>query len=204
MTNYNRREFLKQVALGGVGLGALASRELGQPLLSLVEKSIIPLTAFWQGQVSSVLPNGLTVHGSGIAFDGVMPVSLKNGRITDLGIQVDADTRVWKGQHVDLSAVEQDDVVYGRGLIMFDGSILAQRLWVNIAQYRGSVLERAKGILLLEVAENPPAHITVLFDTETLINDGQGNEEDISAGRYIQVLGVMQKDGKLKATRIWA
>jgi len=212
MTNYTRREFLKRVALG-IGLAALVPYQLSrsqhelnrnQPVGAVPAETVIPLTVFWEGRVSDLFSNAITIYGSGFVWDGIKQVFLEGGRQTEFNIQVDSDTRIWKGRHVDLSAVEKEDVVYGRGLIMFDGSILAQRLWVNIAQYRGKVSKIRRGMFLLELVGNRQAHIPVLFDVETVINDGQGSQEDISVGRYIQVLGVMQKDGKLKATRIWA
>lgn len=201
MPNYSRREFLTMTALG---LGVAVSGSPIRSLMSSTDRTPLPQTVFWKGNVLDISNGKLTIQGRAILFDGTMQIDLYGGNEVELAIHLDEDTTVWKGGEVTLAAIKKGDLVYGRGLVLSNGDFLAGRMWVNIAQVRGKVTQVGREMATLEqkVGDNQ-AIVTVTYDDKTVINDGIGNHKDIRAAKHMQALGVILESGWLKATRIW-
>lgn len=201
MSDFARRTFLKQVALGA---GAAALYQLGQPLPILANFAEFPPMVFWQGSILDISGDVLTVKGGAVTFDGVSAVPFGDSNETIHTIHLDKNTSIWKGNEVTVAEVQKNDFLYGRGFAREDGSILGQRLWVNLVQYRGTVIEVNQDEVKLEITENGAKSIVVvLYDESTDINNNEGGRENISVGKYMQALGVLQNDGRLKSTRLW-
>lgn len=200
MSAYTRRAFLKQVVLSA---GAITVGEFVYPMTTLANEKF--QTVFWKGVVVRVDSDTIAIWGSGLTVSGISSTLLNSGNEAVLIVHVNSDTSIWKGKNIDLSVIEKDDHVYGQGLSMEDGTILCTRMWVNLAQFRGVVVEKAPGLIKLEdTKQGNLVKRTIVYDQHTLINDGHSNIDAIQLSRYIQALGVMQRTGQLKATRIWA
>lgn len=200
MSDFTRRDFLKQVALG---TGVAALYKLGQPLPTLASFTQVAPMIFWQGTIVDILGDILIVKGGAVVFDGINAVPFGDGSET-LTIQINKDGSIWRGNEVALTEVQKGDSLYGRGLPSEKGAILGQRLWVNLGQFRGVIVEVKPGEVRLEGQEYENfVKATVFYDENTDINNGEGKSENIGVGKYMQAIGLLQGDSNLKATRIW-
>lgn len=201
MSDFTRRDFLKQVALGA---GVAALYNLGQPLPTLAGFAQAAPMVFWQGNILDISGDILIVKGGAVTFDGVSAAPFGDGSDT-LTIQTNKDVSIWRGNEVTLTEVQKGDFLYGRGFPASEkGAILGQRLWVNLGQYRGIIVEVKPGEVRLEGQEYENfVKATVFYDENTDINNGEGKSESIGVGKYMQAIGLLQGDSSLKATRIW-
>lgn len=191
MSRISRREFLMQVALG---TGALAMSRMpgigrgSSPLTPATEEE----TIFLEGAVVHVERDRLGVENEETAFT----------------LFVTPKTRLWKGTVTSLEAVEPGDYIFARGLPrggVIDGEFEATKIWVNIANFYGVIADRMDNCIRLCVNGcTSTISLPVYVNADTLLDEKRGfNLSALSAGQYIQALGLYQKDGSLLATRIF-
>jgi hypothetical protein len=194
MTRITRRRFLQSIALGS---GALITQMALEPARMLVgpgDQNVEDRTIFLEGDISTVdLSQGTLV----INERGEVPVRLR----------ISSSTRIWKGEVTDLAALEPGDFLYLRALPEPDGTFIATKIWANIANLMGTVsaLENNGFQLRIDghVHEGVERLITVRFRAGLVVNDNPGITPALHPGQPVQVLGVVEKDGTLSATRIW-
>jgi len=192
MSRISRREFLMQVALGA---GVLAMSKMPgsigrstSTLISTAEEK----TIFLEGVVVYVEHDRLEVKNEETAFT----------------LFVTPKTRLWKGTITSLEAVESGDYIFARGLPkggIIEGEFEATKIWVNIANFYGMIVDREDNRISLCVNGcTSTAPLPVYVNADTLLNEKRGfNLSALTAGQYIQTLGLYQKDGSLLATRIF-
>jgi len=192
MSRISRREFLMQVALGA---GVLAMSKMPgsigrstSTLISTAEEK----TIFLEGVVVYVEHDRLEVKNEETAFT----------------LFVTPKTRLWKGTITSLEAVESGDYIFARGLPkggIIEGEFEATKIWVNIANFYGMIVDREDNRISLCVNGcTSTAPLPVYVNADTLLNEKRGfNLSALTAGQYIQALGLYQKDGSLLATRIF-
>jgi hypothetical protein len=118
----DRRAFLSRAALGGAtivgasALGALDADAAFAGTRSTVDPAIAK-SVFAEGRIGSIQGSMLHVAGS---WGETHHVQLTNA------------TSVWKLQPTSPDRIEVGDGMYGRGVLMPDGTIAADAVWVNI------------------------------------------------------------------------
>ena len=86
------------------------------------------------------------------------------------------------------------------------GKLLATRIWSNIVNILGSVIDiSANGfqIAASKAKTNVTATAQVTWRADTVINENQMNSRDIRVGMSAQVIGLFAGNGSVQATRIW-
>ncbi|MFL6127447.1 MAG: hypothetical protein ACJ73E_00080 [Mycobacteriales bacterium] len=118
----DRRRFLTTAALGGAtivgasALGALDAEAAFATTRSTLDPAI-PASVFAEGRIGA-MKNGL-LHVAG-SWGGTQRVQLTNA------------TSVWKLRPTSWQQIEIGDGMYGRGVLMPDGTIAADAVWINI------------------------------------------------------------------------
>jgi len=116
------------------------------------------------------------------------------------------EARVWKGEVTSWDAIEVDDFIFSRGLPV-DGKVVAIKIWANIENLYATVSKTQDDGLFIEVLSNKykGQELKVKVDHKTLFNEKEDSSglSRLITNQQIQVLGVMQRDGILKATKIW-
>ena len=118
----DRRAFLTRAALGGatiVGASALGALD-GDAAFARPRSTLDPAIAepvFAEGRIGSIQGSMLHVAGS---WGETHHVQLTNA------------TSVWKLKPTSPDRIEIGDGMYGRGVLMPDGTIAADAIWVNI------------------------------------------------------------------------
>lgn len=194
MARITRRRFLQHIALGS---GALAARMAFEPAHVLAGQTDQPSgdgTIFLEGDIVTVdqVRGTLVINERGEA-----PVTLR----------VPGSTRIWKGEVTDLAALEPGDFLYLRALPDPDGTFTTTKIWANIANLMGTVAIVEAGGFQLRIDshahEGPERLIAVRFRPGIVVNDASGPAPSLRPGQPVQVLGVVEQDGTLSATRMW-
>jgi len=194
MTRITRRQFLQGIVLGS---GALAARVAFEPAYALA------------GQESQVAGDGtIFLEGEIITIDLAQDTLVINERgDVPVTVRVWGGTRIWKGEVTDLAALEPGDFLYLRAMPEPDGTFTATKIWANIANLMGTVNAVKHDGFELRIDGHahtgPERRIVVRFHPNMLINDNPGGTPRLRPGQPVQVLGVIERDGTLKATRIW-
>lgn len=186
MSKITRREFLEQVAFGSSAIGASMVLKI-HPLLQLAEKE--EETIFLEGTVSRVKGDRLIVKDESVIYTLFMTNK----------------TRIWKGKVASLDQVDIGDYIYARGIPKAEEEFIATKVWVNIANFYGTVVDREGNTLSLRI-DDPrfETFLTVHITADTLVNEARGVDLSVlSPGRYVQALGLYQRDGSLLATRLF-
>ena len=114
-------------------------------------------------------------------------------------------TRLWKGKVTSLDQVEPGDYVYALGVP--GKEVVATKVWVNIANFYGTVVDtRDDGLTLRIGGPRSEELLTVYVNADTLLNEEHPVDPEalsLRQGQFMQALGVYQKDGSLVATRLW-
>ncbi|GBD08810.1 hypothetical protein HRbin22_01052 [Candidatus Thermoflexus japonica] len=194
MTRITRRQFLRNIALGS---GALASQIVFEPARMLTgseDQSVGDGTIFLEGDIIAVDPDR-----------GMLVINERGG--APVNLRVSSSTRIWKGEVTDLTALELGDFLYLRALPGLDGTFTATKIWANIVNLMGTVSAVENGGFQLRIDghahEGPERPITVRFHPSLVVNDNPTVTPALRVGQSVQVLGVIERDGVLKATRMW-
>lgn len=146
-------------------------------------------TAFLEGYILQIEGNRLTIENE---------ERLSTLLITD-------KTRLWKGKVTSLDQVEPGDYVYALGVP--GKEVVATKVWVNIANFYGTVVDtRDDGLTLRIGGPRSEDLLTVYVNTDTLLNEEHPVDPEalgLRQGQFMQALGVYRKDGSLVATRLW-
>ena len=114
-------------------------------------------------------------------------------------------TRLWKGEVTSVERVESGDYIYARGISRTGEEITATKVWVNIANFYGTIDDMlADGFTLRTGAEDL---LLIHIDADTLLNGNPGvdlESLDSQQGQFMQAVGLYQEDGSLHATRLWS
>ncbi|WP_376789651.1 DUF5666 domain-containing protein [Thermoflexus sp.] len=194
MTRVTRRQFLQGIALGSGALAARLALEPAHVLAGQEDQAMGDGTIFLEGEIITVdLTQGTLV----INERGEVAVTLR----------VSGSTRIWKGEVTDLAALEPGDFLYLRALPEPDGTFTAAKIWANIANLMGTVNALESNGFELRIDGHahtgPERRIVVRFHPGMVVNDNPVVTPSLRPGQPVQVLGVMERDGTLKATRMW-
>lgn len=194
MTRITRRRFLQSIALGSGALVAQIAFESARVLAGSRDQSADDGTIFMEGDI--------------IAVDLARSMLVINERgETLVNLRVVSSTRIWKGKVTDLVALEPGDFLYLRALPEPDGTFTATKIWANIANLMGTVSAVENGGFQLRIDghahEGQERLITVRFHPDLVVNDNPVVTPALQPGQPVQVLGVVERDGVLKATRMW-
>lgn len=201
---FMRRSFLRQIAvgLGLIGINATAPVTTGSSVVSAQTITAENLNEddsdeFFEGRIAKVEPDRLVVETPD----------------KTISLSVTSQTQLWKGSFKELrdAGVEVGDFCYARALPVDTTNdatnFVATKIWVNIVNLYGVVQDiQGNKIQLGFPAKSQPMQqaLTVHFDADTLLNEAARIDVTaLKADQPIQVVGVYQKDGSVKATRLW-
>lgn len=194
MARMTRRRFLQTVALSSGALAVQMALGRADILAGQTNQASRDGTIFLQGDIITVdrVQGTLVINERGEA-----PVTLR----------VSGSTRIWKGEVTDLAALEPGDFLYLRALPEPDGTFTATKIWANIANLRGTVaVVEAEGFQLQmngPIPEWCPEYLAVRFRPGMVVNDGSRLVPKLRPGQPVQVLGLVERDGAISATRMW-
>ena len=126
----SRRSLLKSAVLGG-GATVVAATALGSlgPEAAFADKAYdaepgAPDPNFAEGRIRTIKDDTLLVLGSNMVFHTIRVV---NG------------TSLWKLGPVPFEAAQPGDGLYARGVLMPDGVLAAESVWLNIVNIKGHI-----------------------------------------------------------------
>ncbi|HSV66323.1 MAG TPA: twin-arginine translocation signal domain-containing protein [Mycobacteriales bacterium] len=177
----DRRQFLATAALGGatiVGASMLDGLD-GQPALASTQASLDPAivsSAFAEGRVGAIQHSMLHVAGP---WGETHRIQLTNA------------TTVWKPHPTAAQTIEVGDGLYARGVLMPDGSMTADAVWVNIVDLECTL--RSIGTARLDLAHDQHVLVGRLVPgISTVAYQGGPPTTDLSElriGQPVRVLG---------------
>lgn len=135
---------------------------------------------------------------------GNSSITLRSAQAGQVVVDVSPTTSVWKETEVGLDVIEEGDLLYVRAVP--DGSlVVAHRIWVNIGWVHGSIDQPGPNAVTVSVPRLGTRTLyltpgTLLFDRD---NVNLAKEAHLSAGTWVDALGVFLPGGHLRATRIW-
>jgi hypothetical protein len=145
-----------------------------------------------------------TKMGVVVAVEGqTIYLSTSEGPLTaSLGSNVD----IWKkNTRRDLSDIVAGDMVLVSGNLNSSGTLVADKVWANIASFYGLIVSVAGNqyeVLLYQPQPNGQ-RMTVIFDSNVMNAFGAPMPRtDIQVGRFAQTLGVGLPDGRVDATKV--
>jgi hypothetical protein len=165
----------------------------------VVESEVVPNVSIGSG----LRAKDVFLEGYILQIDGNRLTIENEERLSTLLIT--DKTRLWKGKVTSLNQVEPGDYVYALGVP--GKEVVATKVWVNIANFYGTVVDtRSDGLTLRIGGPRSEDLLTVYVNTNTILNEE--HRADLEAlslrqGQFMQALGVYQKDGSLVATRLW-
>jgi hypothetical protein len=188
MTNtLDRRTLLSSAVLGGtaslVGATALGSLapEAAFATRSLSVEPGAPDPNFAEGRVTGRNGSLLQVRGS-------------DGRLHR--IRLTGGTSVWKLRPTTLDQIEIGDGLYARGVLMPDGVLAAESVWVNIVNLQVHVTGIGKNVMQMEHhGQKVVGH--VIPGTSAAVYNGTPAVSDLSmvkVGGHAQVIGAWRPD----------
>ncbi|QNE21384.1 cell wall protein [Kribbella qitaiheensis] len=188
MTNtLDRRTLLTAAALGTTAslVGATA---MG---------SLAPETAFAARSQSPEpgAPDPNFAEGRVTARDGsLILVSGSDGRLHR--IRLTGGTSIWKLRPTTLDQVKVGDGLYARGVLMPDGTLAAESVWVNIVNLKVHVTAIGRNVLHLDHnGQKIVGH--VVPGTSAAVYNGTAAVSDLSmlkVGKHAQVIGAWRPD----------
>jgi hypothetical protein len=188
MTNtLNRRTLLSNAVLGTTAtlVGATA---MG---------SLAPETAFAADSQTAEpgAPDPNFAEGRVTARDGSMIlVSGSDGRYHRL--RLTGGTSVWKLRPTTLDQVKVGDGLYARGVLMPDGTLAAESIWVNIVNLIVHVTAIGKNMLYLDhngskiVGHVVPGTSAAVYNGKPAVSD----MSMVKVGKHAQVIGAWRPD----------
>ncbi|MFI7062703.1 cell wall protein [Kribbella sp. NPDC050124] len=180
-TTMDRRSLLTRAALGATGL--VAASAMG---------SLAPETAFAaatqypdSGQPDPNFAEGLIMGRN----QDLLQVQGSDGRLHR--IQLTGVTSVWKLRPTTLDQVQVGDGLYARGVLMPDGVLAAESVWVNIVNLTVSINSIGRSALHLDhhgqkvVGHVQPGLTAAVYNGTPAVSD----LSMLKAGRHAQVIG---------------
>ncbi|ADD40817.1 hypothetical protein [Stackebrandtia nassauensis] len=176
----DRRKLLTGAVLGTAIVGASALGGLAPEDAFAAETLKIepgaPDPEFAEGLIKSI--NGNTFQATG------SDTTLWRVRVTD-------STSVWKLKPSRFEKIEVGDGMYARGVLMDDGTIAADSVWVNIVNIKAHVVSvKGRQLRLDHKGERIVAHM--VDGTSAAVYNGRSAVSDLSGitvDSHVQVLG---------------
>lgn len=190
----DRRRFLTSAAVAGatiVGASALGGLDPDAAFAASMKPTdrAFASAIFTEGIITSIKGSMLHVHGSQGA---------------DHRVQLTNATSVWKLRPTTAAAINPGDGMYGRGVLMPDGSIAADAIWVNIVNLTCTVQSVASNKVRMK-HNNHMITGHIVPGTTVASHGGNLPTKDLTglrAGRAVQVLGAWRpSDGSVEVAR---
>jgi hypothetical protein len=139
----NRREFIKQVAIGGGGVALLSAvPAFSQPSASAATVSGASQGQYLVGTVLSAAPGSLVVS---------------NSQSAAVAVSLPSTARVWRGALTDAGAIQVGDQV--RAWVTPQSTqLVVAKIWANIAQIRGIVSAVGNGSFTVDELKSQRSH----------------------------------------------
>lgn len=185
----SRRDLLKSAVLGG-GAGVVAATALG----SLGPEAAFATTAapqkvepgapdpdFAEGRIRSIKENTLLVLGSNLVFHTI--------RVVD-------GTSLWKLGPVAFDQAQPGDGLYARGVLMPDGILAAESVWLNIVNIKGHIKNITGQTIHLDHNGNEVL-CHVVAGKSVAIHSESPPTADLSmlkVSQHVQILGAWRPD----------
>jgi hypothetical protein len=186
MDALGRRRFLTRAVLGtattvagATALGTLAPEAFAEPRIDVEPGA--PDPNFAEGRITGTKGGLLMATGS----DGVLHM-----------IQLTAATSVWKLRPATIDAAQVGDGLYARGVLMPDGVLAADAVWLNIVNLTVHITSIGADVLYLDHNGNRIVGHVVAGTTAAVYN-GTPAVSDLSllkAGQHAQVVGAWRPD----------
>lgn len=114
-------------------------------------------------------------------------------------------SEIWKGHPDAFKELRPGDFFYADVEPDNDGRLWIKKLWANIVNYFGLISAvRDDGFELIPYQPEPASYsLRIRVNSDTIHDNGHGSVKDIRQGLSAQVVGVVQPDATILATRIW-
>jgi sulfur carrier protein ThiS len=141
--------------------------------------------------------------GTVVATDrNIVYVKTSFGPVT---VRVESAARIWKGDDgMDVSAIDVGDEVSMRGITDVDGYFVPSQIWVNIGSLDGVITSVDGDAVDVRVVRNDDANETKRIRLTPKSLSAQNHllrRQDIRPGRVVRVIGLILKDGTIRASR---
>ncbi|TDD14352.1 cell wall protein [Kribbella turkmenica] len=180
-TTINRRSLLTRAALGATGLVAASAMGSLAPEAAFAAASQYPEA----GQPDPNFAEGLIIGRN----RDLLQVRGSDGRMHR--IQLTGVTSVWKLRPTTLDEVRIGDGMYARGVLMPDGILAAESVWVNIVNLTVGITSIGRSVLNLDHhGQNVVGHVQP--GLTAAVYNGTPAVSDLSmleVGRHAQVIG---------------
>ncbi|MER6944187.1 cell wall protein [Nonomuraea sp. NPDC000554] len=183
----SRRQLLKSAVLGG-GAGVVAATALGslgpEAAFGAAAPDVEPGAPdpnFAEGRIRSIKDNTLLVLGSNMVIHQI--------RVVD-------GTSLWKLGPVSFDEAKPGDGLYARGVLMADGVLAAESVWLNIVNIKGHIKNiSSEKVHLDHNGQDVLCH--VVAGKSVAIRSDAPASADLSllrVGQHVQILGAWRPD----------
>ncbi|QFY06531.1 cell wall protein [Nonomuraea phyllanthi] len=183
----SRRDLLKSAVLGG-GATVVAATALGSlgPEAAFAQSApdVEPGTPdpnFAEGRIRTIKDNTLLVLGSNMVFHNI--------RIVD-------GTSLWKLGPVPFDEAKPGDGLYARGVLMPDGVLAAESVWLNIVNIKGHITNITNRTLHLD-HNGQEVLCHVVAGKSVAVHSESPPTADLSmlkVAQHVQILGAWRPD----------
>lgn len=114
-------------------------------------------------------------------------------------------SEIWKGHSDAFKELRPGDFFYAAVEPDNEGRLWIKKLWANIVNYSGLISAVTNdGFELIPYQPEPaPYALRVRVNADTIHDNGHGSVKDIRQGLFATVVGVVQPDATVLATRMW-
>lgn len=196
-------------------MGLAVMRWLAAPLLLLLialsacttsgDVSRSPLSSPAAEFVATPPPSESFLSGTLVDIEGQRLAVRQDGdRSSVIELEVTQESRIWKGEDVGLSAAEVGDRVFATIKKRPDGTREGVQVYLNMARADGRIGERQGTTFIIHgIPEISPHTDVAIIRVGPSTQYHGGNDSDLQVGRNVTVYGVQEKDGAIRATRIF-
>jgi hypothetical protein len=182
-----RRRFLTSAVLG------TATTVVGATALGATSPEIAMAEPSFQVEPGGIDPNFAEGRITGIK-GSLLLVAGSDGRFHQ--IQLTGGTSIWKLRPTTLDAAQVGDGLYARGVLMPNGTLAADAVWLNIVNLTVHITSIGKDVLHLDHhGDRVVGH--VVAGTTAAIYNGTPAVSDLGllkAGQHVQVIGAWRPD----------
>lgn len=128
----------------------------------------------------------------------------------DYTLHLSGTTEIWKGKYDRSAVIEVGDRIEAWGQPRLGGHLDVERMWVNIVNLIGQIsdIRQGPGVVYLTHQDRFRGPMSVVVDNSTLVPATAGEAPfaadriALPEGRRLQIIGLLLKDGTVRATRI--
>jgi hypothetical protein len=187
MIDFDRRRFLTRTVLG------TATTVVSATALGAVTPEIAAAEPSFQAEPGGIDPNFAEGRITGVK-GALLMVSGSDGVLHQ--IQLTSGTSVWKLRPTTIDAAQVGDGLYARGVLLKDGTLAADAVWLNIVNLEVHITSIGKDVLYLD--HNGSMIVGhVVAGTTAAVYNGTPAVSDLSlleVGRHAQVIGAWRPD----------